>query len=143
MIALAIQPAPILTEKDKRNGSVHTVVSRQWPDSERFRCRCANPALARDLLARINGAIVTGTWRELRKELDSEEEQDYPIKQFADVYLGEYCKVRNRRPDFKEQKLKSIKHILGDVRLREFTSADAAFFEKERAKEINPRSIVG
>ncbi len=129
----------IFKETDKRNGRVHTVVSIQWPDGERFRRRSANLTLARDLLARINGAIVSGTWNELRKELDPEPEQDHTINQFADVYLEEYCKVRNRCPDFKEERLKVIKEILRSVRLREFTSAHAAYFEKERAKAINPR----
>src|SRR5215470_157424 len=94
----------IFTETDKRYGRAHFVVSKQWPDGSRFRRRLPNIALARTLLARINGAIVTGTWKELRKELDNDhQDQNYTIKQFADVYLQEYCKVRNRRPDFKEQ----------------------------------------
>lgn len=49
----------IFTERDKRNGRVHTVVSLQRLDGDRFRRRCPNWALALDLLARINGAVVT------------------------------------------------------------------------------------
>jgi integrase len=130
----------IFTETDKRNGRVHTVVSLQWPDGERFRRRCANLAQARTLLARINGATATGNWKPLRKELSGEQERDYTIKEFADVYLKEHCNVRNRRPDFKEEKLKHIKEIIGGVKVREFSSADAAYFEKERAKALDPRT---
>lgn len=37
--------------------------------------------------------------------------------------------------------MKTIKDILGTIKLREFTSADAAYFEKERAKAVNtPRT---
>src|ERR1051326_5738018 len=39
------------------------------------------------------------------------------------------CKIGNRRPDFKEEKLKHIKEIIGVVKLRDFSSADAAYFE--------------
>jgi integrase len=42
--------------------------------------------------------------------------------------------------DFKEERLKTIKHIVGDLKLREFTLAHAAYFEKERAKDVNPRT---
>jgi hypothetical protein len=39
------------------------------------------------------------TWKELRKELTGEiEETDYTIREFADVYFEEYCKIRNTRP---------------------------------------------
>jgi hypothetical protein len=82
-----------------------------------------------------------GRWKELRKELAGDKEEvEYTIRQFAEVYFEEYCKVRNTRPDFKEERLKIIKNIVGDVKLLEFTSAHAAYFEKERAKEVNPRT---
>jgi hypothetical protein len=64
----------------------------------------------------------------------AESQPDYTIREFADVYLEEYCKVRNTCVDFKEERLKIIKNIVGDLKLREFTSAHAAYFEKERAK---------
>lgn len=130
----------IFEELEKRTGRKFIVGSKYWPDGTRFRRRFSNKTLAKSVLARIEGAIAMGTWKELRKELAGEKEVDYTIREFADVYFEEYCKVRNTRPDFKEERLKIIKNIVGDVRLREFTSAHAAYFEKERAKGVNPRT---
>ena len=124
----------IFEEVEKRTGRKFIVGSKYWPDGTRFRRRFSNKTLAKNVLGRIEGAIAMGTWKELRKELSGEEEPDYTIRQFAEVYFEEYCKVRNTRPDFKEERLKVIKAIVGDVKLREFTSAHAAYFEKERAK---------
>jgi hypothetical protein len=82
----------------------------------------SNKTLAKNVLRRVEGAIAMGTWKELRKELAGEDEQqDYTLSEFADVYFEEYCKVRNTRPDFKEERLKTIKYILGGVKLRELT----------------------
>ena len=131
----------IFEETEKRTGRKFIVGSKYWPDGTRFRRWFSNKTLAKNVLARIEGAIAMGTWKELRKELAGEEEQqDYTIQEFADVYFEEYCKIRNTRPDFKEERLKTIKDILGTVKLREFTSAHAAHFEKERATSVNPRT---
>ena len=59
----------IITETDKRNGTVHLAVAKRWPDGKLFRRRCVNLALARNLLTRINASVIAGTWRELRDEL--------------------------------------------------------------------------
>ena len=63
---------------------------------------------------RIIAAIALGTWRELKKELTEGPEVDYTIESFAEVYLEEYCEIRNTRPDFKEETLEVIKRIVGD-----------------------------
>jgi integrase len=65
----------IFTETDKRTGRKYETVSLEWPDGKRFRARCANRELAKQLLARINGAIVCGTWEALRNELRPPREQ--------------------------------------------------------------------
>jgi integrase len=130
----------IFEETDKRTGRKFIVGSKYWPDGTRFRRRFSNKTLAKSVIGRIEGAIAMGRWKELRKELAGEKEVDYTIREFAEVYFEEYCKVRNTRPDFKEERLKIIKNIVGDVKLREFTSAHAAYFEKERAKGVNPRT---
>jgi len=117
----------IYEEIEKRTGRKFIVGSKYWPDGSRFRRRFSNKTLAKSVLGRIEGAIAMGTWKELRKELAGEEEQqDYSIREFAHVYFEEYCKIRNTRPDFKEERLKTIKEILGDLKLREFTSVHAA-----------------
>lgn len=72
----------IFTEIDKRTGRKYETVSREWPDGTRFRARCANLELAKKLLARINGAIVCGTWEALRDELRPQKEQK-PVPEVA------------------------------------------------------------
>src|SRR6266436_4927508 len=127
----------IFEERDKRTLKKYTVCSKYWPDGTRFRRRFTNKTLAKNVLTRIEGAIAMGTWQQLKKELTEpppEPPPNFTVREFADIYLEEYCKVRNTRPDFKEETLKVIKNIVGDVKVTEFTTAHAAFFEKERAK---------
>src|SRR5262245_294431 len=112
------QEKNIFTEEDKRNGRTHTVVSKLWPDGQRFRRRCPNLTVARQLLARINAAITTGTWLELRKELTEKPEKELTIDELADMYFSDYCEVRNTRPDFKEHALKPIRAKLGHIPVR-------------------------
>jgi hypothetical protein len=131
----------IFTETDKRNGQVHMVVSKSWPDGERFRRRCQNLATARNLVARINGAIATGTWKEVREELTEKPKQppapapDLMVRDLADIYLEKYCKVMNTRPDFKEETLEVIKDIVGDAPISTFRRADALHFVDVRSKQ--------
>jgi site-specific recombinase XerD len=63
------------------------------------------------------------------------------LKQFADIYLEEYCNVRNTRPDFKKETLAVIKDIIGHIKLKEFTRSDAHYFEKERAKTVSGATV--
>lgn len=130
----------IFTEVDKRNGKSFVVVSKYWPDGERFRRRCPNKTVANNMIARINASIAEGRWKELRKEL-VRPEQDYTISEFAEVYLDEYCRKRNTRPDFKEETLEVIKGIVGKIKLRDFTRSDAMYFEKERSKVVQSATV--
>ncbi len=133
----------IFTEIDKRTQREHVVVSRHWPDGVRFRRRCPNKTVANNLLARINGAIAIGTWVELRRTLTERPapiqstpvQKDLTVKEFAKVYLSEYCQTRNSRPDFKEETLETIVRILGPVRLSEFNRSHAHVFEATRSAE--------
>src|SRR5579862_8474019 len=59
----------IFEEKDKRTGKKYIVCSKYWPDGDRFRRRFSNKTLAKNVLDRITGAIATGTWRDLKKEM--------------------------------------------------------------------------
>jgi hypothetical protein len=73
----------IFEEIDKRNGRTHTVVSKSWPDGQRFRTRCPNLVTARQLLARINASIAEGRWEDFRFELkppkERHPEQQQPV----------------------------------------------------------------
>src|SRR5438132_1449164 len=75
----------IFVETDQRYNRVHHVVSKLWPDGERFRKRCPNLQLARQLLARINGAIVMGQWEAVRDELTPQKQQQAETPVGADA----------------------------------------------------------
>jgi hypothetical protein len=47
-------------------------LSKYWPDGTRFRRPFPNVTQARQMRARIEAAIATGTWRELKAELSLE-----------------------------------------------------------------------
>lgn len=130
----------IFTEKDNRNGKTFVVVSKYWPDGDRFRRRCPNRTVANNLIARINAAVAEGRWKELRKEL-VRPEKDYTIAEFSEVYLEQYCRQRNTRPDFKEETLKSINEIVGSIKLRDFSRSDALHFETVRSKKVAPGTV--
>jgi len=133
-------------EKD-RNGIVRVVVSKRWPDGARFRRYFPNPTVARKTLARIEESIVMGTWRRLKEELtpnrnvDTDRTSDPTIREFAEVYLEQYCKTHNKRPDCKEQVLESVTEILGDVRIRSLRRGDAHRFIAERSKAVGPATV--
>lgn len=131
----------IFEEVDKRTGRAHIVCSKYWPDRTRFRRRYGNKTLANAVLARLNAAIALGTWRELKKELTEGPEVDYTIEQFSKVYLEDYCRVQNTRPDFKEETLKVINRLVGARSVRRFTKNDVHFFKKERSKEVGNATV--
>jgi hypothetical protein len=95
----------IFEETDRRTGKKVIVCSKKWPDGTRFRRRYPNKTIAIQVMNRIIAAIALGTWRALKKEFTEGPEVDYTIESFGEVYLDEYCKVRNTRPDFKEETL--------------------------------------
>lgn len=117
------------------------MVSKLWPDGERFRRRCVNLKTARELLVDVKSAINKGTWRELRDELTGKPEKAFTIDEFADIYLDKYCGVYNTRPDFKVHALKPIRRILGKVPLTELGRGDAYDFIDERAEEVGPATV--
>jgi integrase len=82
-----------------------------------------------------------GTWKDLKKELMEAPPKEMTIREFAPVYLEEHCKIRNTRPDFKEETLRVINQIVGDVNLKAFRRSDAAYFEKERAKSMSGATV--
>jgi integrase len=131
----------IFTEIDKRNGKAHMVVSKHWPDGERFRRRCPSLADARNLLARMNGAIATGTWKNLRSDLTEGPKKESTVDEFADVYYDKYCKVFNTRPDFKEHALKPIRRMLGRIKLGDLRRGDVLDFVAERSEEVSAATV--
>jgi hypothetical protein len=107
----------IFEEADKRTRKKYTVCSKYWPDGSRFRRRFTNKTLAKNVLSRIEGSDGCVARAEKgTEEPPPEPPQDFTIREFADIYLEEYCN--------------------GHVKVTEFTAAHAAFFEKERKKSV-------
>lgn len=95
------EPHMIFREKEKRTGKTFIVCSMFWPDRTRFRRRYPNKTIATQVMNRIIASKALGTWRDLKRELTDGPEDDYTIEEFGEVYLEEYCKIRNTRPDFR------------------------------------------
>ena len=130
-----------LAERD--NGKIE--LRKYWPDGTQIRRTFGTRRAARRLRNRIEEAIASGTWRELKDEMvRGRQESDVTVKEFAQVYLEEYCKTRNRRPDWKEQTLRKITAILGDLRLRDLRRAHVwELIEKSSREGITNATING
>ena len=82
----------INTERDHK-GRERIVVSKYWPDGSRFRRYFPNKTAAKNTMARIEGGIAMGTWREVKAELSRKVEKELTVAEFSEIYLEEYCKV--------------------------------------------------
>ena len=125
--------------KWSHRGRERLVLSKIWPDGTRFRRFMPNRTVAKELETRIDYATTIGTWRELKEDLVKGREvnrrdSNPTIREFQVEYLAR-CRMRNRRPDFKEQALVSIVRILGDLRLKDFKRRDADHFLEKRLEE--------
>ena len=106
-----------------------------------------NPTNAKKTLARIEESIAMGTWPRLKEELtpsraaNADQGNDPTIQEFAEIYLDKYCKVHNKRPDCKQQVLKSVTRILGNVRVKSLRRADVHHFIAERSQEVDPATV--
>ena len=127
--------------KDRR-GKLRIYVQKQWPDGSRFKRVATNKTVANNLLKRIENSIVMGTWRELKAELARGVPAGNPtLEELSKTYLKEYCQPKNRDPKFKERQLEVITRILGRIRVKELTRADAYKFITKRSKEVSPASV--
>src|SRR6267378_3093096 len=88
-------------------GRIRIEASQYWPDRSQYKRYVAkNPTVAKKVTTRIDEAIVMGTWKELKKQLMEVPVKEMTIREFAPVYLEEHYKIRNTRPDFKEDTLR-------------------------------------
>ncbi|MDA2930319.1 site-specific integrase, partial [Acidobacteria bacterium AH-259-O06] len=126
-----------------RRGKKRTYVTKQWPDSTRFKRVVPNRTVGKKLLARINESIAMGTWRDLKVELSrrSTPINNPTIEGLAAIYFEEHCQTKNRRPDFKKQALSIITRILGNVPVKEFGRTHAYEFISRRSKEVSPATV--
>lgn len=115
-------------------------VSKYLPDGTRLRKRVPNKNIGKALLARIEEALVMGTWRELLAEINGKKPERYTIKDFAEKFLEAYAKTRMR--SWKRYAL-SLRHIvrhLGNVILNEFTRRHAHEFAELRKRELSEKT---
>jgi len=126
-----------------KRGKSRIEVRKRWPDGTTFRRYYPNMTLAKHVRARIEESIVTGRWRELKEEVSGikNTSADLTIEEFSRIYLDDYCRHHNRRPDFKEQALVSINRILGNVRLKDLRQHHADEFVARRSKEVVSATI--
>jgi integrase len=82
-----------------------------------------------------------GTWKDLKEEFSRKEDPELTIKQFAPIYLNEYCRARNKRTDCKEQVMKSVVEIVGKVKLKAFRRSDAHHYIAIRSKTVRPATV--
>jgi integrase len=122
----------------KRRG--HIELSKYWPDKSRYRRAFPTITQAKQMRARIDAAIAMGTWRELKEDLALGSRRDLTIADFAQTYLV-HVRTKNRRPDFHEIQLRNILPVLGHIRLRDFTRADAVRYRESRSRELSPATI--
>jgi len=120
-------------QKDKL-GTIHIVCDRHWPDGTRFRRVMPNRTLAKKVDDRIAGAIAEGKWRSLKQELERGTSKQETVKEFADRYFNEYCKVQNRCPGRKTTSLNAIKENMGSLPLASLEPKQVYAFIRWRAK---------
>jgi integrase len=97
--------------------------------------------VAAKTLARIEESIAMGTWRKLKDEFKRGIGNDLTINQLADLYYEGYCKVQNKRPDFKEHALKPIRSKLGRIPAGSLRRSDVHDFVRQRLKEVAPGTV--
>ncbi|MDA2924977.1 site-specific integrase [Acidobacteria bacterium AH-259-L09] len=126
-----------------KRGKSRIEVRKRWPDGTTFRRFMPNMTVAKRLWNEIEVAIARGTWRELKEQLagTKKDPSDFTVEEFAKIYLEDYCRHHNRRPDFKEQALVSINRILGNIKLRDFQRLHADQFVATRSKDVVPATV--
>jgi integrase len=134
-----------LIEETDHAGRTVYAISRKWKDGTHYRRR--HPyEVAKLILARWDIAEATNTWEAFRDELlnppqAADAPKDYTIGQYADIYWNDYSlSPAITRPKFHRNQLNHIQRLIGDRKLREFTTADVHAFRTLRAKQINQKT---
>ena len=119
------------------------VVDRHWPDGVRFRRIMPNHRIASNLDVRIHAACCDGTWRALREELVlGPAARRVTLREFSEVYLEDYCKVRNRAWKRKRDSFRALNVKLGGVELGSLRPADLdCYFRDRKAAGISNATL--
>ncbi len=122
--------------KDRHNKSqTRWVCDCRWPNGERFRKVMANRNLAKQLDHRIIGAVVNGTWKDLRRELKYGIHSQQTVAAYCDHYLEVYAKVRTRSWKNTLTRLKHMKRILGRFQMGDVKALDVDRYIAHRQKD--------
>jgi integrase len=126
-----------------RKGRTRIEVRKRWPDGTEYRRYFRNMTTANQAYYRIEDAIARDEWAELKQRLIGHgiQDDDLTVAELSVIYLDKYCRVYNKRPDFKEQVINTINRVLGDVKLKDCSKADADRFIAERRKEVEPATV--
>jgi integrase len=133
----------------RRLSSGRWEVSKYWPDhtperSSRFRRSYPTADQAKAMRARIENAIVSGTWKDLRRELVEAPPPDYTLREFSEIFMTEMRK-QNRRSDFHYEELyretDGILAVLGNIRLKEFRRQDAMHYKTIRNESVSGATV--
>ncbi len=115
-------------------------VSVYLPGNRRFRRRYMKKRIANDVFNQLKAAIANGTLRKVLQQLNSG--KSGLLRDLADVYLDQYCKVNNRHWQTKEYRLKLIKKRLGNIPVVELTPMDLTSYVKWRKHHSNKEKEV-
>ena len=125
-----------------KRGKPRIEVRKRWPDGTTFRRYMPNMTVAKQRINEIELAIAKGTWKELQRQLQgTPEEKELTVEGLGDIYLRNYCKVRNKDVKFKENALNHINRTIGDVPVCEFGRKDAHHFAAIRSKEVSSATV--
>jgi integrase len=134
----------IYNQKD-RKGNTRYVVSKYWPEkSGRIRFYMPNMALAKQLVAKIDHSIISGTWRELKAELAGEkevQEKEETEETFSSRFIEERCKPRMRTWYDYERSLQKVLQQIGSVPVLSVRRSHVMKFVGARRKEVTAASV--
>ncbi len=126
----------------KKRGKTRIEVRKRWPDRTTYRRYFPNMTAARHIHARIEESIVTNRWSALKKELSAGPKSgELPVSDFAEIYLEDYCRIRNSDVAFKQRALKEICKVLGDIPLKALCRSHAHRFVAVRGREVSPATV--
>ena len=126
----------------KKRGKVRIEVRKRWPDGTTFRRYYPNMTVAKQDHVRIEESIITGKWPALKQDLSGyRKDTELTVGGFADIYLNDYCRIRNRDVAFKERAIREIVKVVGDVPLSAFGRRHAHEFAAIRGRQVSPASV--
>jgi len=122
-------------------GQTRIQVSKRWPDGTRFRRLFPNMTLAKNTLARIEGAIAEGTWKECKENLSRRKPERQTVKSFSEMFLEQYCKTRMRSWKRYALSFKTLNAELGDIRIEDFRRHHLHQYVLRRSKSVKPNTV--